>query len=54
MQMLRHLGQVCPELQTLLDKGITVSVNGQIYREALLQPLEPDDEIVLLPRMAGG
>ncbi len=54
MQMLRHLGQACPELQPLLDKGVTVSVTGQIYREALLQPLEPKDEIVLLPRMAGG
>ncbi len=55
MEMLRHLGQACPELEPMLKKNaVSVAVDGQIYRDALLHPLEPDNEIVLLPRMAGG
>jgi sulfur-carrier protein len=54
MQMLRALGAECPELAPLLDKGVSVAIDGQIYRDAMLQPVGPDSEIVLLPRMAGG
>jgi len=54
MEMLRHLGDACPELLPILDKGVSVAVDGQIYRDALLQPLGPENEIYLLPRMAGG
>jgi molybdopterin converting factor small subunit len=55
MEMLRHLGQVCPELKPMIEKNaVSVAVDGQIYRDALLHPLSPDSEIVLLPRMVGG
>jgi molybdopterin converting factor small subunit len=55
MEMLRHLGQICPELQPMIEKNVvSVAVDGQIYRDALLHPLDPGNEIILLPRMAGG
>ncbi len=54
MQMLRNLGQACPELEPMLEKGVSVAIDGQIYRDAMLQAVGPDNEIVLLPRMAGG
>jgi len=54
MEMLRHLGRDCPELEPMLGNAVSVAVDGQIYRDALLHPLNPDNEIILLPRMAGG
>ena len=52
--VLRALGQLCPELKPVLDKGISISIDGTLHREALYQPLKPENEIFLLPRMAGG
>jgi molybdopterin converting factor small subunit len=51
---LRALGELCPELKPVLDKGVSVSIDGTLYREALYQPLTPKNEIFILPRMAGG
>jgi molybdopterin converting factor small subunit len=52
--VLRALGELHPELKPVLDKGVSVSIDGTLYREALYQPLKPDNEIFILPRMAGG
>jgi len=39
----------------MIEKNVvSVAVDGQIYRDALLHPLDPGNEIILLPRMAGG
>lgn len=54
MQMLRALGEECPELEPVLEKGVSVAIDGQIYRDAMLKAVGPEDEIILLPRMAGG
>jgi molybdopterin synthase sulfur carrier subunit len=54
MQMLRNLGRACPQLEPMLEKGVSVAIDGQIYRDAMLQPVGPENEIILLPRMAGG
>lgn len=52
--VLRNLGEVCPQLKPVLDKGVSVSIDGTIYRNALYQPLKPENEIFLFPAMAGG
>lgn len=52
--VLRRLGELCPELKPVLDKGVSVSIDGAIHREAAYQPLKPENEIFILPRMAGG
>jgi hypothetical protein len=31
-----------------------VAIDGQIYQDALLQPIAPDSEVFLLPQIAGG
>ncbi len=52
--VLRQLGELCPQLKPVLDKGVSVSIDGMLHRDALYQPLKPENEIFLLPRMAGG
>ncbi|MEQ8652853.1 MAG: MoaD/ThiS family protein [Kiloniellales bacterium] len=53
-QMLDRLGEAHPRLKPQLDRGVSVSVDGQIYRDAWFTPLKPENEIVLLPRLSGG
>ena len=52
--VLRRLGELCPALGRELDKGVSVSIDGTLYRDALYQPLKSENEIFLFPRMAGG
>ncbi len=53
-QMLDGLGAACPKLKPLLDKGVAVAIDGEIYRDAWFQPLRPENEVFILPKMAGG
>ncbi len=53
-QLLQHLEQQCPSLKPLLDEGVTVSIDGQIYNDAWLEPIPEGCEIYILPRLSGG
>ena len=53
-QLLSRLGESEPGLKRLIEKGVSVSINGQIYRDAWFQPIPPGSEVFILPRMAGG
>ncbi len=53
-EMLDRLGEAYPRLKPQLARGVSVSVDGKIYRDAWFTPLQPDSEIVLLPRLSGG
>jgi sulfur carrier protein ThiS len=37
-----------------LDEGIAVAVDGEIYQDGWLEPIGPDSEVHLLPRIGGG
>lgn len=52
--LLARLGEDYPGLAPQLDRGVSVSIDGKIYTEALFQPISPESEVVLLPRIAGG
>ena len=43
-----------PALQEQIENNISVSIDGRIYTESLFEPVEPGNEIILLPRIAGG
>jgi len=53
-ELLAELGEQCPKLKPLLDQGVAVAIDGQIYRDAWFQPVKPDSEVYILPRLAGG
>jgi molybdopterin converting factor small subunit len=53
-ELLARLGERYPQLQPVLDRGVTVAVNGTIYRGAFLAPIPDGSEVYLLPAMAGG
>lgn len=53
-ELLARLGETYPGLQHQIKRGVSVSIDGLIYREGWLEPLKPDSEVFLLPRMTGG
>ena len=53
-EILTGLGEACPRLKPVLKQGVTVAIDGELYRNAWFQPVKPDSEIYILPRMAGG
>lgn len=53
-QMLDELATAYPGLKPQIERGISVSIDGKIYRNAWLAPLAPDSEVFLLPRLKGG
>jgi len=53
-QMLEVLAERYPGMAPQLARGVSVSIDGRIYTESLFERIGPDNEVVLLPRVAGG
>lgn len=53
-QLFRVLSQRFPELAPHLEQGLAVAIDGQIYQDALLEPISPGAEVHILPQIAGG
>ena len=53
-QLFQQLGDLHPALARHLEDGVAVAIDGQIYQDALLEPISPDSEVFLLPQIAGG
>jgi molybdopterin synthase sulfur carrier subunit len=53
-QLLTRLAEDYPRLKPQLDRGVSISIDGKIYRDAWFQPIPPESEVYLLPRLAGG
>ena len=43
-----------PALARHLEEGVAVAIDGEIYQDALLEPINPDSEVFILPQIAGG
>ena len=53
-QLFARLGERYPALAPHLEQGLAVAIDGQIYQDALLQPIAKDSEVHVLPQIAGG
>ena len=53
-EMLTRLGELYPSLKPVLDRGVTVAVNGTVYRGAFLTPIPDGAEVFILPPLVGG
>jgi sulfur-carrier protein len=53
-QLYQQLTELHPALARHLEEGVAVAIDGQIYQDALLEPIGPDSEVFLLPQIAGG
>ena len=53
-QLFQQLAALHPALGPHLEEGVAVAIDGQIYQDALLEPIAPDSEVFVLPQIAGG
>ncbi|QYZ68340.1 MoaD/ThiS family protein [Neotabrizicola shimadae] len=53
-ELLDRLGETWPGLKPQIARGVSVAVDGLVYREAWFTPIKPDSEVVLMPYMQGG
>jgi len=53
-QLFERLTALHPALGRHLEEGVAVAIDGQIYQDALFQPIGPNSEVYLLPQIAGG
>jgi sulfur-carrier protein len=53
-QLFDQLSELYPDMRPHLEEGIAVAIDGQIYQDALFQPIGPNSEVFLLPQIAGG
>jgi sulfur-carrier protein len=53
-QLFQQLAERHPGIAPHLEEGVAVAIDGQIYQDALFQPIAPDSEVFLLPQIAGG
>ena len=53
-QLFAKLGERYPELAPHLEEGLAVAIDGQIYQDALLEPIGERSDVHILPQIAGG
>jgi molybdopterin converting factor small subunit len=53
-ELLRKLVERHPRMQSRIDEGVAVSINGEIFRDNWGEPIPNGAEIFLLPRIPGG
>jgi len=53
-QLFAALGERYPDLRGQLETDLAVAIDGEIYQDALLQPIRSESEVFLFPRIAGG
>jgi sulfur-carrier protein len=53
-QLFQQLTELHPILENHLAEGVAVAIDGQIYQDALFQPIGETSEVFLLPQIAGG
>ncbi len=52
--LLDRLVEQYPGMKPQIDRGISVAIDGLVYKEAWFAPITPQSEVVLLPFMQGG
>lgn len=53
-ELLSALADRFPGLAPQIERGVSVSIDGRVFSESLLQELGPENEIILLPQVRGG
>lgn len=48
------LAEAHPGLAPHLEKGVSVSIDGQIFNDAWFEPIPEGAEVCILPRITGG
>lgn len=53
-QLLQGLEERFPGIGEEFADQVSVAIDGKMYNDNWFQPIEPDSEVVVLPRISGG
>jgi molybdopterin synthase sulfur carrier subunit len=53
-RMIAELDRRFPGLGQQIDESMAVAIDGTIFQDAYMAPLDPDSEVVLIPKIGGG
>ena len=53
-EMLDALVEACPELEEIIDGGVSVAVDGRVNASTRTEPVKPNSEVYLMQRIKGG
>ena len=53
-ELLDRITETYPGLAPQIARGVSLSLDGVIYREAWFTEIRPESEVVLMPYMTGG
>ena len=53
-ELLRKVVERYPRMQSQIEKGVAVSINGEIFRDNWGEEIPEGAEVFLLPRIQGG
>ena len=53
-ELLRGLVRTYPDLEPVIEAGVSVAVDGRIIASSLTEPVSAENEIYLIQRLKGG
>lgn len=53
-QVLDALALAYPGLAPIIEQGVSVAIDGEVFKDAWFTPISADSEVVLMPLMVGG
>ncbi len=53
-EVLDQLSDRYPAMNQAIKRGVSVSVDGRMYANSIMVPLQPDSEVFVLPKLVGG
>lgn len=53
-QLIKELDARFPGLGQQIDESMAVAIDGEIFQDSLIDPIPPDSEVHLIPKIAGG
>ena len=53
-ELLDALTAKYPALKPQIDRGVSLAIDGLVYRNSWFTEVRPDSEVVLMPYMKGG
>jgi len=52
--LLKKLAERHPALAETIKAGVSLAIDGEVFKEAWFTPVGPDSEVVVMPLMVGG
>lgn len=52
--LLEALATRYPGLREVIDAGVSLAIDGEVFKDAWFTPIREDSEVVVMPLMVGG